>query len=136
MRRKIIHAITKSPAEEAVYTRSATADDVMGVKVSAQEIIWPRFLKREYLPLRDVVWAYLSIQETEMQTGEFDGGCLLDVRLVLFDTQGRFAAVKFDRPSYGEAALNLLQANAPHIAIGATPENRQKFPFDMPKWQK
>lgn len=136
MRRKIIHAITNAEAAEAVYERAAKADDVLGVRVSAQEIVWPRFLKRKYLPHADVVWAYLSITETEMQTGEFDGGSLLDVQLVMFDAQGRWAAIKFDRPAYGEAALNLLQKNAPHIAIGATPENRAKFGFPMPSRQK
>lgn len=136
MRRKIIHAITKTPADEAVYARAAAADDVLGVRVSSHEIVWPRFLKREYMPFADIVWAYLSIQETEMQTGEFDGGCLVDVRLVLFNAQGQFAALKFDRPAYGEAAIHLIQAAAPHIAIGFTPENRQKFPFETPNWRK
>jgi len=136
MRRKIIHAITKAPAEEAVYARTAAADDVLGVRISTHEIVWPRFLKREYMPFADIVWAYLSIQETEMQTGEFDGGSLTDVRLVLFDSQGRYAAIKFDRPAYGEAALALIGKNAPQIAIGATPENRAKFAFQMPTWQK
>ena len=136
MRRKIIHAITKAAAEEAVYDRVAAADDVMGVRISSSEIVWPRFLKREYLPFADVVWAYLSIIETEMQTGEFDGGSLIDVRLVLFDAQGRYAAIKFDRQSYGEAALELVRKAAPHIAIGVTPENRRKFPFQLPAWQK
>ena len=136
MRRKIIHAITKAAAEEAVYGRAAAADDVMGVRISSSEIVWPRFLKREYLPFADVVWAYLSIIETEMQTGEFDGGSLIDVRLVLFDAQGRYAAIKFDRQSYGEAALELVRKAAPHIAIGVTPENRGKFPFQLPAWQK
>ena len=136
MRRKIIHAINGGAAEEAVYGRAATADDVLGVRVSAQEVVWPRFLKRLYLPYEDIVWAYLSIQETEMQTGEFDGGSLVDVRLVLFDAQGRYAAIKFDRPAYGEAALNLISRNAAHIAIGATPEHREKFGFPLPTWQK
>lgn len=136
MRRRIIHAITGVAAEEAVYGRAAAADDVMGVRVSAREIVWPRFLKREFLPLDEIVWAYLSIQETEMQTGEFDGGSLVDVRLVMFDCEGRFAAIRFDRPAYGEAALNLIQKNAPQIAVGATPENRGRFGFSLPTWQK
>ena len=136
MRRKIIHAITAAAAQEEVYARASAANDVMGVRVTPQEIVWPRFLKRLYLPYGDIVWAYLSIHETEMQTGEFDGGSLLDVRVVLFDTHGKYAAIKLDRPSYGEAVLNLLADAAPHIAMGATPENRQIFPFDMPSWQK
>ena len=136
MRRKIIHAINHTPADEAVYARAAAADDVMGVRISTHEIVWPRFLKREYLPFSDAAWAYLSITETEMQTGEFDGGCLTDVRLVLFDAQGRYAAIKFDRQTYGEAALELIRKAAPHIAIGFTPENREKFPFPLPNWQK
>ena len=136
MRRKIIHALTKAPAEEAVYSRAAAADDVLGVRVSTHEIVWPRFFKREYMPFADVVWAYLSIQEPDMQTGEFDGGTLKDERLVLFDAQGCYAAIKFDRPSYGEAALSLVKKNAPHIAIGATPENRERFAFQLPTWQK
>lgn len=135
MRRKIIHAITRTAAAEAVYARAATADDIMGVRISAQEIVWPRLLKREYLPLKELVWAYLSLKETEMQTGEFDGGCLIDVRLVLFDAQGRYAAIRFDRPSYGEAALRLLEQAAPHVAIGINDANMAKFPFETPRWK-
>lgn len=136
MRRKIIHAITKAPAPEAVYARTAAADDLLGVRFSPLEICWSRFLKREYMPYEDVVWTYLSIVETQMQTGEFDGACLADVRLVLFTADGRYASVKFDRQSYGEYALQLVQKAAPHIAIGCTPENREKFPFPLPTWTK
>jgi hypothetical protein len=136
MRRKIVHAITSAAAQEDVYARAAAADDVLGVRITPLEIVWPRFFKRLYLPYAEIVWAYLSIQETEMQTGEFDGGSLVDVRLVLFDAAGRWAAIRFDRPSYGEAALRLMQQSAPDIAYGATPENRAKFAFAMPTWQK
>lgn len=136
MRRKIIHAITKAPADEAVYARVAAADDLLGVRFSPQEISWPRLFKREYLPYAEVVWAYLSIRETQMQTGEFDGACLTDTRLVLFTANGQYAAVKFDRQSYGEHALELVRKAAPRIAIGCTPENREKFPFALPTWNK
>lgn len=136
MRRKIVHALTKNAAPETVYGRAAAADDVMGVRVSTEEIVWPKLLKREYLPLTEIVWAYLSIRETEMQTGEFDGGCLTDVRLVMFDAQGRYVHIKFDRPAYGEAVLNLLRRSAPGIAIGHTPDNCARFPFQLPVWGK
>ena len=135
MRRKIIHSMTKAPAPEAACARIATADDLLGVRFSPQEISWPRLFKREYLPYAEVVWAYLSIRETQMHTGEFDGACLTETRLILFNAQGQHAAIKFDRPSYGEHALKLIQQAAPHIAIGSTPENQKKFGFARPNWR-
>ncbi len=136
MRRKILHAITRIPAPEAVYARARTADDLLGVRFTPEEIVFPVRLHREYLPYADVVWAYLSVRETEMRTGEFDGGCIVENRLVLYATDGRSASIRFDRTAHGQHALDRVAEAAPHIAIGFTDANRAKFPFPAPAWQR
>ena len=136
MRRKILHAITRTPAPEAVYARAQSADDLLGVRFTPEEIVFPVRLHREYLPYADVVWAYLYVKESEMSTGEFDGGCIVENRLVLYAADGRSASVKFDRTSYGQHALDLVARAAPHLAIGFTAENRAKYPFPAPAWQR
>lgn len=136
MRRRILHAIHRTEAPEAVYERVRASDDLLGVRFTPEEIIFPVRLHREYMPYADVVWAYLYVKETEMATGEFDGGCIVENRLVLYAADGSNVSVRFDRTSYGQHALELVSRAAPHIAIGFTPENRKRFPFAAPKWQR
>ena len=136
MRRKILHATARTPAPEAVYRRARTADDLLGVRFTAEEIVFPVRLHREYLPYAEIVWAYLYVRETSVNTGEFDGSCVVDCRLVMYTEDGTCAAIRFDRTAYGQHALERIAAAAPRMAVGFTPENRARFPFPPPDWQR
>lgn len=136
MRRKILHATARTPAPDVVYRRAKTADDLLGVRFTEEEIVFPVRLHREYLPYAEIVWAYLYVRETSVNTGEFDGSCVVDNRLVMYTAGGACAAIRFDRTSYGQHALDRVSAAAPHMAVGFTPENRDRFAFPTPEWQR
>ncbi|MDO4357505.1 MAG: hypothetical protein Q4E13_13470 [Clostridia bacterium] len=126
MRRKIIHAVDRSPAPEAVYARAAAADDMLGTRFSPEEIVFPVGLHREYLPYAAVRWAYLRVEESRVTLGCCNG-VIEDNRLMLVTADGCAVAVPFDRASYAEHALELVRRAAPHIAIGFTEDNRRKY---------
>ncbi len=126
MRRRIIHAVHRSEAPEAVYARAATADDLLGVRFSPDEIVFPVGLHREYLPYADVRWAYLRVEESHVTLG-CCSGAIEDHRLMLITADGHAVAIPFDRAGYAEHALERVRQAAPRAAIGFTEDNRRKF---------
>lgn len=126
MRRTIIHAIHRTPAPEAVYTRAQSADDLLGTRFTPEEIVFSVGLHREYMPYAEVVWAYQRIEESRVTMG-CCSGVIEDNRVVLVAADGRSVSVPFDRNGYAEHALKLITDAAPHIAVGYTDQNRAKF---------
>ena len=94
--------------------------------ISDGKIIFKQLLKKQELPLVDIVWAYRQQQDA----GAVFGGKKMNLvmnRVVVQNQNGEKAAFPFEKVEDAKQLLNKIAETAPHVAIGYTEENKAKF---------
>ncbi len=102
----------------------------MKVTVENGKLIYRKWIKRHELPLDDLQWAYLQMEDVSSHVCCGEYACEIG-RVVVVDKNGKKEVFQFDHMGEGmKIARKLLaeiQAAKPDLAIGYTKENRAKF---------
>lgn len=89
-------------------------------------LIYRKFLKTIELPLQDILWGYLQIEEVKasMCCGSFNTEI---GRAIFLDSRGRKHVIQYEGTDKARKLLEQAQKENPQMAVGYTPENRQRF---------
>ncbi len=102
----------------------------MKVRVEDGKLKYRKMLKKRELPLDDLKWAYLQMEDVSSHVCCGEYACEIG-RVVVMDKAGKKEVFQFDHMGEGmkiaRKLLHEIQKAKPDLAIGYTEENRAKF---------
>lgn len=98
----------------------------MAVAVKDGSLVYRKKLRKQELPLTDIVWAYRQQEDANAMIccGRMN---LVINRIIVQDKNGVKTAFPFERVEEAKKLLDEISKAGPHICIGYTAANREKF---------
>lgn len=124
---RLIHAATRRPAtaEEKQRYRS-TNYEVGQMRLTAQEVCFPRRLHHEFVRYDEIVWAYIRV-ECDTATIGLGYTSVSVSYIVLRIADGREFVIGMPTDEKADQALEMIALYAVNARIGHTPENCAHF---------
>ncbi len=107
----------------------------MKVTVEDGKLKYREWLQKRELPLDDLQWAYIQLEDINSKVCCGDYACEIG-RVIVMDKNGRKKSFQFDHMGEGmkiaRRLLDEIHAAKPDLAIGYTRENRARFEPEKP----
>lgn len=102
----------------------------MLAKIEDGKITWYSFLKKKELPVTEILWAYIQIEDATARmccsNASFPIG-----RLIVVKQDGSKETFQYEGTEKPKALLEQLKEENPAIVVGYTKENRERFKYSI-----
>lgn len=95
-------------------------------KVENEKLIYKKALSRKELPVSDIVWVYLQIEEGTggMCCGQYDYKIY---RVVVHTASGEILKFQYENEKTARSVFDSISSSSSSIDVGFTPENKKKY---------